>query len=114
MILKFFFGFLTGLVSSLGVGGGFILLIYLIVFEKINQIQAQAINLFFFILVALFSMIGFVKNKLIDFKIMWKCVAFGVIGVVFGLLAEFIVPVQITKKFFALFLILMGLKELFS
>ncbi|MFR4023411.1 MAG: hypothetical protein ACLTZI_10730 [[Eubacterium] siraeum] len=41
-------GILTGATASMGLGGGFILLVYLSVFTEIPQDIAQGINLLFF------------------------------------------------------------------
>ena len=42
-------GFLSGLIGSMGFGGGGVLIIYLVVFANIPQLQAQGINLIFFV-----------------------------------------------------------------
>ena len=41
-------GFLSGLIGSMGFGGGGVLIIYLVIFTNTPQIVAQGINLIFF------------------------------------------------------------------
>lgn len=43
---------LTGITASMGLGGGFILVIYLTVFKKMAQLEAQGVNLLFFLPIA--------------------------------------------------------------
>ena len=65
-------GILTGATASMGLGGGFILLVYLSVFTEIPQDIAQGINLLFFLPIALLSLIIHIKNKLTDLKLVGK------------------------------------------
>ena len=55
MIFDILAGFFSGLTASMGLGGGFVLMIFLTVFKGYNQIYSQAINLMFFIPIAIFS-----------------------------------------------------------
>ena len=50
-------GMLTGATASMGLGGGFIQLVYLSVFTEIPQDIAQGINLLFFLPIALLSLV---------------------------------------------------------
>ena len=54
--------FATGVFASLGLGGGMVLIIYLTVFAGMPQIQAQGINLIFFVPIAIISIIIHNKN----------------------------------------------------
>ena len=51
-IIKIIAGLLSGIIGGMGLGGGAVLLIYLKLFENLNQIKAQGINLLFFIPIA--------------------------------------------------------------
>lgn len=46
--------FLTGITASMGLGGGFILVIYLTIFAQMPQLAAQGVNLIFFLPIAAF------------------------------------------------------------
>ena len=58
--------FLTGITASMGLGGGFILVIYLTIFAQMPQLAAQGVNLIFFLPIAAFSLIFHIKNKMIE------------------------------------------------
>ena len=53
----------AGFVSSLGLGGGGILVLYLTVFQGMNQTEAGGINLLFFLPVAAVSIAIHLKNR---------------------------------------------------
>lgn len=103
----------AGVFASLGVGGGMILIIYLTVFEGLDQLSAQGINLLFFIPIAALSVIIHTKNKLIDWRKIIPAIITGVVGAIAGaFLAEYLGSAAI-KKIFAVFILLFGIRELF-
>ena len=112
MILQIIFCFIAGFMASVGFGGGFFFLIYLTSNNGIAQMEAQAINLFFFILVAAISVIFSISKKLINFKTLVCVVLYGLIGVMLGILLEFALPVFIIRKIFAAFLFIIGLVDI--
>ena len=63
-------GLFSGILGSMGLGGGAILVIYLSLFTNTEQLRAQGINLLFFIPIALISVIIYSKAK----KIKWKII----------------------------------------
>lgn len=104
----------AGFVSALGLGGGGILVLYLTAFLDTPQTQASGINLIFFLPIAAVSIFIHLKNKLIDWKFALKCAPFGAAAAFGGsFLAHTIDPFWISKAF-AVFVLLLGLKELFS
>lgn len=106
-------GFLTGLAASMGLGGGFILIIYLTVFWGVGQAAAQGVNLLFFLPIALFSAIIHSKNKLIEWKIVPFSVVAGVIGAALGSFLSFTLDETVLRMMFAGLVLLIGLKEVF-
>ena len=104
--------FLTGFVASLGLGGGMVLIIYLTIFSGMAQLEAQGINLIFFIPIALISIILHTKSKLI----IWKKILPSIItGAILALLFSFIASMlgsEILSKIFSIFIIIIGIKEL--
>lgn len=113
-IMIFIVALLTGLFASLGLGGGMILIIYLTVFNGTDQLEAQGINLLFFMPIATISLIIHTKNKLIDWK---ACVPSIVCGAVFAIAGTYLansLGSSILTKMFAVFIFIIGLKELFS
>ena len=57
-------GFITGVLSGFGVGGGTLLLIWLTAFEGLEQTQAQGINLIYFLPCAALALVSHVRNGL--------------------------------------------------
>lgn len=106
-------GFVTGVIASMGLGGGFVLMIWLTVFAGIEQRAAQGINLLFFLPIALLSLMIHIKGGLIDKALIRKYLLGGIVGAVLGTLASHIVPNELLSKLFSLFLLAFGLRELF-
>lgn len=113
MWISFLVSFFTGTAASLGLGGGFILLVYLTAFAGVGQLEAQGINLIFFIPIALLSLILHKMNKLLCTKAVLPCIIAGVIGSVIGVLCAGFIGSKLLNKLFAVFIIIVGLKELF-
>lgn len=104
--------FITGIFASLGLGGGMVLIVYLTVFAGVSQIQAQGINLVFFIPIAILSLIFHSKGKLIEWK---KIVPVLITGTIFVIIFSIIanrMDNTVLRKIFGIFIILAGLKEL--
>ena len=104
---------LSGLTASLGLGGGFILVIYLTAFAGLPQIRAQGINLVFFLPIAVLSLILHRKNKLLDKEPLLPAILGGVLGVAAGFGLGALIGSEWLSKLFAVFILLVGLKELF-
>ncbi len=107
-------GFLTGILASMGLGGGFILVVWLTMFADVSQKAAQGINLLFFLPIAFISLIIHLKNKLIDKTLVKKLIFGGILGAVIGTFAVRYLSNDFLRILFALFLLGFGLKELFS
>ncbi len=107
-------GILSGIAASMGLGGGFILLIYLSVFTEITQNVAQGINILFFLPIAFISVIIHLKNKLIDIRTVIRYGLAGLIGAVAGSFLSAYLDTGILRKLFGAFLIIIGLKEFFG
>ncbi|MDR0919703.1 MAG: sulfite exporter TauE/SafE family protein [Oscillospiraceae bacterium] len=110
----FIAAFLTGIMASLGLGGGMVLIIYLTLFDNFSQISAQGINLVFFIPIAVLSLIFHTKNKLVDWKIIIPIIIIGAIGAVIGSFFASVIDTTVLSKLFGGFVLIIGFKELFS
>lgn len=106
--------FLTGITASLGLGGGFILVVYLTIFTQTAQLQAQGINLLFFIPIAVLSLVIHVKNGFIEKKVLPACILFSVIGAVIGVSVTGMISSDLLSKLFAAFIFIIGLKEIWA
>lgn len=107
-------GFLTGVLASMGLGGGFILVVWLTLAEEMAQRTAQGINLLFFLPIALLSLIFHLRNKLVNKELVKKLALGGVLGAVIGTYGAQLIDNGALRKLFALFLLAFGLRELFA
>lgn len=107
-------GFAAGVIASMGLGGGFVLMVWLTMFAGIEQRAAQGINLLFFLPIALLSLIIHIKGGLINKRLLKKYILGGVIGAVLGTLAAQLVASALLGKLFSLFLLAFGIRELLS
>lgn len=114
MITDIIAGFLSGLLGSLGLGGGGILIIYLTMMKNIPQTHAQGINLIFFIPIAIMSIILHSKNDLIDWKIAVRYILYGIVGIIIGSILINVINESILSKIFSIILISIGIKEFLS
>lgn len=108
------FSFLSGLIGSMGFGGGTVLLIYLSVFLSLEQTRAQGINLLFFIPCAVLSVIVYTRQKLVKWNLVGKMILFGTLGVAIGYTALNFIDTKLLTKLFGGFLIALSIKEFFT
>lgn len=106
-------GFLSGIIASMGLGGGFVLLIWLTLFQDMAQRSAQGINLLFFLPVAAVSVVMHLRAGLIDKKTVRGFIPGGIIGAVLGTVGSALIGNDLLRKLYALFLLAFGLRELF-
>lgn len=107
-------GLLSGIIGGMGLGGGAVLIIYLTVFRDVEQLKAQGVNLLFFIPIALVAVIIYAFKKQIKWRITLPVAAGGIIGAVGGFFLTDIIGGGLTAKLFGGFLIILGIKEIFS
>lgn len=106
-------GLLSGIIGGMGLGGGAVLIIFLTVFQNTEQLQAQGINLLFFIPIASVAVIIYSFKKQIKWNITLPLALGGVLGAVGGFFLTHFIGGNFTAKLFGGFLILLGIKELF-
>lgn len=112
MIQAIISGFLSGIISGMGIGGGTILIPALAIFLHIEQHSAQGVNLLYFIPTAIVSLWVHIKNKNVNFKLAWPIIIFGVFGAVGGSLLAVILHGKLLRRLFGIFLFAMGLFEI--
>ena len=106
-------GFLSGILASMGLGGGFILVVYFAIFTDFLQKGAQGINLLFFIPGAVISSVFRWKQGSLNIKKILPAVVLGCIGAgVFSVLGKCL-NARIFKKLFGVLLLLTGVREFF-
>lgn len=107
-------GFLTGVLASMGLGGGFVLVVWLTLFADVEQRAAQGINVLFFLPIAFVSLIMHLKNGLVNKRLVKKLAAGGLLGAALGTFGSQLIANDLLRKLFALFLLAFGLRELFA
>ena len=112
IILNVIIGFLSGIISGMGIGGGAILIPALILISGIEQKLAQGINLLYFIPTAIFALIIHIKNKTVDIKSALIIGISGVVGAVFGTLLALTLESGFLRKGFGVFLCFIGIREI--
>ncbi len=113
-ILTAIAGFLSGAIGAMGLGGGGVLLIYLTVFADVGQMQAQGINLLFFLPTGLVAIIIYTVKRQIAWATVLKMWLGGLAGVGLGFLLAKTLDTTVLSKIFAAFLIIFGLWQLFA
>lgn len=106
-------GAVTGVLSGFGVGGGSLLLIYLTSFAGIPQNQAQAINLLYFLPAAAAALPAHFKNGYVEKKALLPAIAAGLACSALAAWAATALEVGLLRKCFGVFLLIIGLRELF-
>lgn len=106
-------GFLSGVLGAMGMGGGGVLMIYLVLFAGLKQTLAQGINLIFFIPSAIIATLIYWKKNLIEWRVVFPICGLGMIGVIVGASVSFFIDANILRKFFGFLLIFMSVKQFF-
>ena len=111
--LDFAAGVFVAALAGLGVGGGGLLVIYLSVIKNIGQVEAQGLNLLFFVAAGAASLFIHVKKREIEWKKVILIIICGALGAVAGSLLANYTDGALIKKIFGGFLIASGITEFF-
>jgi uncharacterized membrane protein YfcA len=114
LILSQLASLISGLCASMGVGGGTILILYLTLIRKSDQLYSQGINLIFFIPIALTAVLRSIRSGLYKFSDVFIMAIFGGVSCILGLLLAFFLKSQIVGTFFGVFLLISGAREAVS
>lgn len=106
-------GTVTGILSGFGIGGGSLLLIYMTSFANIPQNLAQGINLLYFLPAAGAALPAHFKNGVIEKAALLPAIAAGLAATALTAWAATALDVELLRKCFGGFLLLVGLRELF-
>lgn len=107
-------GLASGIIASMGLGGGMILILYLTLILDMPQIKAQGINIVFFLPIAVMALIIHTKNHLVEWKKIIPAIITGIIIVALGSLLALNMSSEILTKLFAGFIIIIGIREFFT
>lgn len=110
-LLTIIAGFISGLVGSLGLGGGGILLMYFSLFTDIAPQKAGGINLLAFLPVGTVAVITYTFKNMIKWKTVLNVILGGIIGVGVGVMLNSMIDTFYLSKIFAAGLIVFGLTQ---
>jgi len=113
MISLILAGLTAGIISGMGIGGGLLLIPVLTLVLGYGQKMAQGINLLYFIPTGMVALYVHYKNKAIDVRLAIKLASYGIIGAIIGSILVGILPADILRRLFAIFIMIMGLFEFY-
>ena len=106
-------GAVTGILTGFGIGGSTLLIIAMTNFAGIQQLTAQGINLLYFLPTAGASLIGHIRNKLVDYKVLlWTAIP-GVLATIASSVFLGTLDATWVRRIFGIFLLFIGVSELF-
>ena len=111
-IIALLAGLATGILSAFGIGGGTLLLLWMTLFAGVEQHTAQGIHLLYFLPTAAIALPAHIKNGFIDKKTALPAIAAGLIGTGLAAWAATALDVQLLRRCFGGYLLLIGIREL--
>ena len=113
-MLTILIGFASGIISGMGIGGGTLLIPALVFIIGTKQQIAQSINLIVFIPSAIAALCVHMKKHNIERGLLLKLAVTGCAGSVIGSLLAVNLDSDLLKRFFGIFLLIMGIYEIAS
>ena len=113
-MIEILIGVVSGIVSGTGMGGGTILIFLLTFTQNIEQHIAQATNLIFFVPTSIIAILVNIKNKNIDLKTGSIIAGAGIIGAIIGAKISINTDVNILRKCFGAFLLIIAIHEIYT
>ena len=108
VFLPFLVGAATGVLSAWGVGGGTLLLLCMTLFLGVEQIEAQGINLLYFLPTALVSLAYHRKNGYLETDVLKAAAPLGTACALAAAFVSTVVDVTLLRKPFGVFLLYAG------
>ena len=102
------------MLSGFGVGGGTLLLVYMTVFAGLDQHLAQGINLLYFLPAGLMALPAHLKNGYVVKPVLLPAIGAGLLFAALAAWAATALEVELLRKCFGGFLIVIGGMELFG
>lgn len=107
-------GLVCGVFSGLGIGGGTLLMVWMTAVMDIEQRAAQGINLLYFLPTAACALFFHIKNRLIRWRVVLPAILAGCLTAAGAALLATVIETGLLRKLFGGFLILVGIRELFT
>ena len=106
--------FVAGCLGAMGFGGGGILILYLTMFLNMEQLQAQGVNLLFFLPMAAVAVLLHSRHHLIAWRAVGRVLLAALPGLILGFYLTKRIPGNVLAKVFGVLLICIGLQMLFK
>ncbi|MDR2047375.1 MAG: sulfite exporter TauE/SafE family protein [Clostridiales bacterium] len=107
-------GISGGILGGMGMGGGTLLIPLLTFFTDTSQHAAQGVNLAAFIPMAVAALVVHIKNKLLEKSVIPPMLIGAVVTSAAGALLSLKTDAAILKRFFGVFLIVLGAARLIA
>ncbi len=114
LVIYLLTGIATGILSSMGIGGGTLLIPVLCQFFNVAQKEAQLINLLSFILPSIIAFFIHSKNSLIDKTYVFSSISGGIPTAILGAIVMSMLTAESLKIILGIFMILIGIFEIFD
>ena len=112
-LLPFLCGLGAAVISAWGVGGGTLLLLVMTLFLGVDQRMAQGINLLYFLPAAVTALPSHFKNGYVDRSAAVPAILVGLVATAGGAWLATALDVELLRRLFGGYLLIIGLKELF-
>lgn len=112
-MLDYLAGMLIAALAGMGVGGGGLLVLYLVFVKDMSQLEAQWINMVFFIFASTSALLWHRKKRNINWKLSLLLIALGITGAFLGAITANIISPKITRKIFGWLMVISGSITLF-
>ena len=113
-MFDFVIGVLIAALAGMGVGGGGLLVLYLVFIKDMAQLEAQGINLVFFVFAASSSLLYHIRKREIRWKLAIIVIGVGVAGAYFGAKTAAAFDPQVLRRLFGWLMTLSGVIVLFG
>lgn len=113
-MIDFFVSLGAASLAGLGVGGGGLLVIYLVLIKNYEQLMSQGINLIFFIFSSVSAMLVHIRKRKIPYMLVLVISAFGILGAVLGSMLAKKIDSTLVRMIFGFLLVISGGIALFK
>ena len=107
-MMQFFVGFSCAVLSGLGIGGGGLLVIWLVLAEGAEQLPAQGTNLVFFLFSSGAAMLFHLMRRRLNFPLIGWLALCGIVGALAGSLLTRAVTPDLLRTAFGILLLISG------
>ena len=107
-------GVIIAVLAGMGIGGGGLLVLYLLFMKGMEQVDSQGINLIFFICVGIASLVYHRKKRRFNVRLTVFLIVFGVLGAMIGAYCASVIDPMIIREIFGWLLVISGFSVLFK